>query len=127
MYYTHIFLQVPLGIILKNENKNSEMVEIMTEMHRYCPRKEHTAKYIIVDTGEIIELPDDLLDPIIVIGDQLTVARIRSAKKAKVNSVDPSLRLDGLVAVAADWHTKENLIEVCMHFQLNTYSSISLC
>ena len=28
-----VITQVPLGIILKNENKTSEMVQIMEEMH----------------------------------------------------------------------------------------------
>ena len=30
-------MQVPLGIILKNENKIDEMVAIMSELHQYIP------------------------------------------------------------------------------------------
>ena len=36
-YQLFSFFQIPLGVILKNENKNDDMVEIMTEMHKYVP------------------------------------------------------------------------------------------
>ena len=32
-----ITFQVPLGIILKNENKIDEMTEILTDLHQYVP------------------------------------------------------------------------------------------
>ena len=31
------FLQVPLGVILKNEQKNDEMIEILQHLHQYVP------------------------------------------------------------------------------------------
>lgn len=105
-------IQVPLGIILKNENKNSEMVEIMSEIHKYVPLKAHNVTYTVADNNEVVSITNDKLHPILLGGDQLTCARARSAKKAKINSVDPSSRLDGIHAVSADWHTKLNLLEV---------------
>ena len=33
-------MQVPLGILLKNENKLDEMVEIMAHLQQYVPAKE---------------------------------------------------------------------------------------
>ena len=110
-------------IILKNENKNSEMVEIMTQIHDYVPRKPCSQQYTVEDTGEVIAIPTDKFHRILIGGDQLTIARARSVKKAKINSVDPSLRLDGLLPVAEDWHTRLNLLQVKTHkhFHYNNY------
>ena len=52
------------------------------------------------------------LFPILFSGDQLTVARGRGAKRAKVNLPSPISRFDGLVPVCEDWHTKVVLLEV---------------
>ena len=41
-YQLFSFFQIPLGVILKNENKNDDMVEIMTEMHKYVPTKKRS-------------------------------------------------------------------------------------
>ena len=41
-------MQVPLGIILKNETKHDEMVEIMDHLHQYVPT---------VTTREIVDAP----------------------------------------------------------------------
>lgn len=88
------------------------MVEIMTHIHNYVPKKIRSRQYTVEDTNEVVDIPNDNLHPILLGGDQLTVARARSAKKAKINSVDPSLRLDGLLPVAEDWHTRLNLLQV---------------
>ena len=42
-----ITVQVPLGILLKNENKGSEMIEILTHLHQYVPLKEFTKEMFI--------------------------------------------------------------------------------
>lgn len=111
-----IIIKVPLGVILKNENKTNEMVEIMTRVHQYVPTREYEQPFTIEGTSEIITIPNAQMHPILFGGDQLTAARARGAKKAKINSIDPTLRLDGLVLVpvAEDWHTRLNFIGVCM-------------
>ena len=45
---------------------------------------------------------------IVVGGDQLTAARIRAAQKGKLNGQTPLSRLEGIISVAEDWHTKAN-------------------
>ena len=44
--------------------------------------------------------------------DQLTAARSRCAKVSRVNSVAKTLRLDGLIPCAEDWHVKLNFLDV---------------
>ena len=48
-------------------------------------------------------------------GDQLTVARARGSQRIQVNSESQADRLQGLVPVAEDWHTKVTLLEVGAH------------
>ena len=109
VYSTLLFIiqttQVPLGIIPKNENKGVEMVEIMTNLHQYVPKVEYTEECFVPEIGETVQVPAAFLHPILIGGDQLTAARGRGAKKAKVYADSPSSRLEGLIPVAADWHS----------------------
>ena len=106
-----------MGIIPKNEIQSSEMVDIMSVIHQYVPSIECTKEYLIPSTNEVVEVQQVSLFPILFGGDQLTVARSRGAKRAKVNSPSAINRFDGLVPVCEDWHTKVVLLEVCMHIQ----------
>jgi len=39
-------MQVPLGLILKNENSRDEMLEILMTLHKYVPNKSTTGKFL---------------------------------------------------------------------------------
>lgn len=113
---------------MKNENKTSEMVDIMGQMHDYTPAIQYTEEYEVLGTDEVIEIPRAHLHPILFGGDQLTAARARAAKDGKRNSYDPCLKFDWLIPVAEDWHTKLNLLGVCKTCYLGfIYSFINLC
>ena len=101
-------MQVPLDIIPKNENKGNEMVEIMSSLHQYVPVIEYTEDCSIPEIGEKVQVPSALLHPILVGGDQLTAARGRGVKKAKVHADSPVSRLEGLIPVAEDSHTRRS-------------------
>ena len=79
-------------MILKNENINGEMIEIMENVHQYVPTKS-------VDSREIAE--NYLLG-----GDHLTCARARSAKRHRQDLATAVERMEGLLPVVEDWHTK---------------------
>lgn len=68
---------VPLGILLKNENKGDEMVEILTHLHQYVPCVPFVTKTTL-DTGEVVEEEKANIRRVIIGGDQLTAARIRA-------------------------------------------------
>ena len=108
---------MPLGIIPKNENKGDEMVEIMTTLHQYVPAVEYSEQFYIPSSQQSVQVPKACLHPIIIGGDQLTSARARSAKKAKLHSDSSVGRLEGLIPIAADWHTKVNLLEVSIRYK----------
>ena len=66
----YIYVQTPLGLQMKNENKYSEMIDIMTCLHQYVPVGEAT-----VTTGSaanVVNKPKD--HPLLFGGDQLTAA-----------------------------------------------------
>ena len=76
-------VQVPLGIIPKNENKSDKMVDIMTSLHKYVPIVEYTEELYIASIDDTVHVPQALLHPIILGGDQLTAARGREGKEGK--------------------------------------------
>ena len=112
-------MQVPLGVILKNENKGDDMVEIMSYLHQYVPVVKGTKSVHVPITGEEVQVPQASLHQILFGGDQLTAARARGAIRARVNSLSATARLDGIIPCAEDWHVKLNLPDVsCYYYML---------
>ena len=97
---------------MKNENKGDDMVEIMSHLHQYVPSVEYDKTVYVTGSGEV-EVSEVNLRKILFGGDQLTAARARGAKRARVNSLSGVTRLDGIIPCAEDWHIKLNLLDVC--------------
>ena len=91
-------------MILKNENINGEMIEIMENLHQYIPTN---------SVGSSREIVENYL-----FGNQLTCARARSAKRHRQDSATAVERMEGLLPVVEDWHTKMCLFEVRMSMVL---------
>ena len=69
-------LQVPLGLLFKNENLNDEMIDILDTIHtKYVP------SHISVDENG--EQTTEVLEQIFFGGDQLAEERARNAKDAR--------------------------------------------
>lgn len=109
-------LQVPLGVILKNENRGDDMVEILSHMHRYVPVVQYTKSVRVPITGEEVQVSQASLHQILFGGDQLTSARARGAIRTRMNSLSPIARLGGLIPCAEDWHVKLNLLDVSCYY-----------
>ncbi|XP_071172881.1 uncharacterized protein [Mytilus edulis] len=109
---------VPLGILPLNENKTSEMIEILRYLQQYVPgtrSEEELAKEDIRDETNAG------LRPIAVGGDQLSVERIRCAHMARLDGDTPEERLEGVFAMVEDFHEKMNFLQVIMDkFYLTT-------
>lgn len=87
-------------MILKNENKLDEMVDILSELQRFVPTAEG---------GSDGKTP---IHQVLFGGDQLTAKRARSAIRIRANSVTDADRLQGFIPVSEDWHTKVIFLEV---------------
>jgi len=113
------------------------MVEILEELQKYVPSHTHhesvkvpgveSSKEVIIDEfhqiilGNLARLPCTHIQLcvtsmyvyiMIIGGDQLTAARIRSSKRIRSNSTRGKDRLDGVETVVEDWHARMCLLMV---------------
>ena len=72
-------MQVPLGVVHKNENVTADMTDILNDLHKYAPHSQEG-------------------------GDQLTCERTRGAQKAHIQAENAKDRLKGFAAKVEDWH-----------------------
>ncbi|PFX13265.1 hypothetical protein AWC38_SpisGene22668 [Stylophora pistillata] len=91
-------VQVPLGILFKNENLNDEMIEILEHVHsHYVP-----TKMVRTEDGE---LEPEVAESIFFGGDQLTEERARNCKDARADADTEYDRLEGVKSKHEDWHS----------------------
>lgn len=102
------YIQVPLGVILKNENVVEDMIDILDKLHDYVPSI-HQNK---VDIATQREVCDDLMHEILFGGDQVTRKRAETAKEGRKNDTSLKKKLKGIIPVCEDWHTKKIFLEV---------------
>ena len=112
MYDIITFVQVPLGVLLKNENKGDDIVDIVTLLHQYVPVIVNTIRFEVPGFGEEVEVKKSKMRKILFGGDQLTAVRARSAVRAKMNSTSAASPLQGIIPCAEDWHVKLNFLDV---------------
>ena len=103
-----------MGILLKNENKASDMIGIVNHIHHYVPAVPDIQEQVL-STGETVDVDQTSLHTILFGGDQLTCARARSAIDNKLNSQTPHKRFMGIEPVIEDWHTKVNFLRVSLN------------
>ena len=96
-----------MGVLLKNEVKHSDMVSILEHTHKYIPTVT-TEEVIECDDsdGEEIITKNDRFHHILYGGDQLTTEQMRGAKNVRSNACRGKERLEGVVPMVEDWHTK---------------------
>ena len=104
-------MQVPVGVIMLNENKVDEMCKILDELHKYVPAQNICTEIALPD-GRMLPHDDYKLLQILLGGDQLTVARIRGAVAIRSNHETAKDRLEGIVPVVEDWHARQVLMQV---------------
>ncbi|CAC5391207.1 unnamed protein product [Mytilus coruscus] len=103
--------RVPLGILPLNENKTSEMIDVLKYLHKFVPG--HREEEEIMNE----EIRDDTSAGMRTIpcgGDQLSVERLRSAHSARFDGDTPEERLEGVIAMVEDFHEKMNFLQVIM-------------
>ena len=96
--YIFVHMQVPLGVITENEQEMEGMIEILTRLQQYVPKKE---------SGDPLE--------IFLTGDQLTCERVRGAKRARMQSDDPQEQFATMIEMPGDWHALVTFYQVRLH------------
>ena len=80
-------LQVPLGILMKNENVAAEMVDILVSLHQYVPQVEIDSIVQVPGCSDRDSVKGQTLHKVLLGGDQLTVVRARAAQSARDNTL----------------------------------------
>ncbi len=107
-----IFLyKVPLGILPKCETKHADMISIMDTLHQYVPTVT-TKETTQVTESEEIDFLVDRFHYLLFGGDMLTAKRARGGQDIRSNLERGKDRLEGLVPVIEDGHTKVCLLGV---------------
>lgn len=88
------------------------MVDIMESLQEYVPTHSTLTKETVPGNTEEVDIMKDEFHQILFRGDQLTVARARGSQRIRKNSERGKERLDGLLPVCEDWHTKLCLLGV---------------
>ena len=104
--------KVPLGVILRHENKADEMIDILSELHQYVPSFDYGENLYELLSGHSLKVPQTKVKRNLIGGEQLTAARVGGAKKSRANSLSVATRLEGLEPTAADFHILLNMLDV---------------
>ena len=72
----HCAFQVPLGVILKSENKTDEMCEIMEITQQYVPHVQASHDFVNPMTEDVINVMGDHFCRVLFGGDQLSLIHI---------------------------------------------------
>ena len=93
--FCHIKMQVPLGVIFKNENENAEMLGILQQFQTYLPK-----------------ITENTFDPQLLTGDQLSVERAVNVIASVSNGFSAEERLEGFNLQIGDWHAAVKFLTV---------------
>ena len=99
---------------MKNEMEYADMLSILDHVHTYVPVQSNSIMNSFSNpvTGEPVFVNQQSVHPVLFGGDQLTVCRARGAQDIRRNGRDATQKLEGLIPVSEDWHTKVCLLQV---------------
>ena len=104
-------MQVPLGVLLHNENKLDEMGKILDHYMSLVPTLS-AEQEISLPNGGTITIDNTHFFATLFGGDQLTVARVRGTQALRDTHDSPTDRLQGVVPVIEDWHARMAVMKV---------------
>lgn len=106
------FVQVPLGVIMKNENKLDQMCLILDELQQYCPTLSEEVDVTLPD-GQIMTHKQVKVYEVGFGGDQLTCARVKGAQGLRKGHDFADHQLQSFVPFVEDWHCRLTFVTVC--------------
>ena len=97
-----------MGVLLKNEQYNDQMVDICQFLHKYVPGHDSDEEHSTTEPTKVLSG-----------GDYLPFERHKSAQSSMANGLTPSTRLQGLIPKMEEFHNQAELLKV---FFSNTLS-----
>ncbi len=104
-------MQIPLGVLLHNENKLDEMAKILARYMKLVPTVE-VEGHLQLPNGSVLDFDDTRFFPILLGGDQLTIARVRGTQALRDTQDKRVDRFEGILPVVEDWHSRMTLMKV---------------
>lgn len=92
-------------MIVKNETKLDEMINILEILHKYVPTNKTTHDLQLL-LGEPYSFKLHSFHSLLFEGDQLIADRICGVQRLHSNLNDGTARLEGLVSLVEDWHAR---------------------
>ena len=113
-----MLIQVPSGVLPKNETKYEEMMDILQHLQGYVPAIDVKREMKVPGSDEPITIDDQRFTTTLMGGDQLTVACARGAQLIRSNTGTNQGSFAGLLPVVEDWHTKLCLMQVYYSYSI---------
>ena len=104
-------LQIPMGVLLHNENRLDEMSKILEHFMTFVPTLPKEGEITLHNYSKVAFDDTDFFK-LLLGGDQLTAARIRGTQALRVTQDKAVDRLQGLIPVVEDWHSRMALVDV---------------
>ncbi len=101
-----------MGVLLHNENKLDEMSKILDHLMKFVPTLPKEGEISLPDAASKVTFDDTRFFKILLGGDQLTAARVRGTQALRVTQDKACDRLQGLIPVVEDWHSRMALVDV---------------
>lgn len=102
-----------MGVLLHNENKLDEMSKILGHFMKFVPMLPKEGELSLPNGGKL-SFDDTEFFKLLFGGDQLTAVRMRGTQALRVTQDRAVDRLQGLIPVAEDWHTRMALVDVSL-------------
>lgn len=94
------------------------MSKLLEHFHQYVPTLAAEGCHKLPD-GDF-NFDDTRFFPVLLGGDQLTVARARAAQALRMSHNTPQDRLEGIIPVVEDWHARMTLMRVSSAYYLSS-------
>ncbi|XP_053398801.1 uncharacterized protein LOC123541335 [Mercenaria mercenaria] len=104
--------RINMGVLMRNEQYNDQMVYICQFYHRHVPMHDDSEESSRTKPVKILSG-----------GDYLTFERHKSAQASMANGNTPSSRLEGLVPKMEEFHNQAELLKVIWNILYSTQSS----
>ncbi len=109
---------------LFNEHKLDEMSHILDAYMDIVPTLPVEGKHVLPN-GSSLAIDNTQFHKILLGGDQLTVARVRGTQALRFSEEKAVDRLEGVIPLVEDWHTRMTLNKVSyLQFVLTTYNNV---
>lgn len=119
-YISNTYMQIPLGVMLCDENKLEEMGQILSKYMELVPSLSAVGHYILPNSS-LLDFDDTRFFSILFGGDQLTVARIRGTQALRDTHDQAVDRLEDAIPVVEYWHARMTVLKVHICFLLSIF------